>query len=118
MRTSRTLAPGQPGTKKLVEKYGERLICVRYRYDPENGIKTKTIEIVIDQNKLDVNKRRIPPNKMMHIQVDVKEYEIRNIVKAAGGRWNNMKKIWELPYREVANLGLEDRIVKEGVNLR
>jgi len=27
------LRPGQNGTKKLLEKYGDRLVSVRYRYD-------------------------------------------------------------------------------------
>jgi hypothetical protein len=31
LKTRLTLTPGANGTKKLVERYGERLICVRYR---------------------------------------------------------------------------------------
>lgn len=27
------LKPGQNGTKKLLTRYGERLVCVRYRCD-------------------------------------------------------------------------------------
>lgn len=27
------LKPGMKGTKRLVEKYGDSLLCVRYRYD-------------------------------------------------------------------------------------
>ena len=33
MRTRLTLKPGQRGTKQLVAEYGDRLVCVRYRYD-------------------------------------------------------------------------------------
>jgi len=33
VETRLSLAPGQNGTKKLVATYGERLVCVRYRYD-------------------------------------------------------------------------------------
>ena len=29
METGATLRPGQKGTRKLIERYGERLICVR-----------------------------------------------------------------------------------------
>ncbi len=32
LRTRLTLMPGANGTKSLVERYGERLVCVRYRY--------------------------------------------------------------------------------------
>ena len=33
MQTRLTLRPGQSGTKKLVDRFGERLIRVRYLYD-------------------------------------------------------------------------------------
>lgn len=33
METRLTLRPGPPGTRKLLEKYGERLVRVRYVYD-------------------------------------------------------------------------------------
>jgi hypothetical protein len=36
VRTGKILKPNQPGTKKWLEKYGENLICVRYRYDEKN----------------------------------------------------------------------------------
>jgi hypothetical protein len=29
------LKPGQKGTKQLLAQYGDRLICVRYRYDAQ-----------------------------------------------------------------------------------
>ena len=30
---TRKLIAGQPGTKKLHQEFGERLLCVRYRYE-------------------------------------------------------------------------------------
>ena len=33
MQSRSKLKPGQKRTKKLVELYGSRLVCVRYRYD-------------------------------------------------------------------------------------
>jgi len=34
-------------------------------------------------------------------------------VKAAGGRWNRKKKLWEIPYQDALDLGLENRIIWE-----
>src|ERR1035441_5287094 len=42
------LKPGQKGTKQYVEKYGDALVGVRYRYDKARGILLKSVEIVID----------------------------------------------------------------------
>ncbi len=48
MRVKRIMHPGQPGTKKLMKKYGNKMLCVRYRYDEEKMMMYKTIEIIID----------------------------------------------------------------------
>ena len=49
METRVTLKPGSNGTKKLVTQYGERLVCVRYRYDAVAQLRYKTVELVIEQ---------------------------------------------------------------------
>ena len=49
MKTHTHLKPGQNGTKRLVEKYGDTLLCVRYRYDELRGVRLKTVEIIVDE---------------------------------------------------------------------
>jgi hypothetical protein len=49
MKTRLALRPGQNGTKKLVAKYGARLVAVRYRYDPAYRIRLKTVELIGEQ---------------------------------------------------------------------
>ncbi|PLX88586.1 MAG: hypothetical protein C0619_12410 [Desulfuromonas sp.] len=51
MKVKSTLSPGQKGTKQLTEQYGDRLICVRYRYDSSTQMRYKTIELIIDEQK-------------------------------------------------------------------
>ena len=41
--------PGQRGTLKRVSHYGDRLLCVRYRYDAKTGKRYKTVELIIDE---------------------------------------------------------------------
>jgi hypothetical protein len=41
MKSYAHLKPGQKGTKRLVEKYGDSLLCVRYRYDETRGVRLK-----------------------------------------------------------------------------
>lgn len=48
MRTRLHLKPGQRGTKRLSEKYGEQLVCVRYRYDDATKKRYKTVELIVD----------------------------------------------------------------------
>jgi len=44
------LKPGQKGTKQYVEKYGDALVGVRYRYDKARGLLLKTVELVIEED--------------------------------------------------------------------
>ena len=44
-----TLRPGARGTIRLVQQYGERLVCVRYRYNQETRRRIKTVELIIDE---------------------------------------------------------------------
>ncbi|MCK4590782.1 MAG: hypothetical protein KAT86_03440 [Candidatus Latescibacteria bacterium] len=112
MRTLKELIPGQRGTKKLVEEYEDKLVCVRYRYDSQRGRKIKTAEILINEGPWEANSQRIPGNKLVQVQIDYDETYLRRVVKGTGGRWNREKRYWELPYREVIALGLRNRIVK------
>ena len=49
MKSYGHLKPGQKGTRKLVEKYGASLLCVRYRYDEIRGVRLKTVEIIVEE---------------------------------------------------------------------
>lgn len=49
MKSHCHLKPGQKGTKRLVEQYGESLICVRYRYDKTLGVRLKTVEVIVEE---------------------------------------------------------------------
>ncbi len=48
MKVRTTLKAGEQGTKRLVDKYGEKLIAVRYRYDRQKSMRYKTVEIIED----------------------------------------------------------------------
>ena len=107
-----TLKPGQRGTKQLVEQYGDRLVCVRYRYDAERGKRYKTVELIAEE--VDWVQEGTPAAAlMMGVLVAREETELREQVKAAGGRWNPERQVWELRYDRVRRLGLEGRLVRE-----
>ncbi len=49
MKTRVKLKPGQKGTKKLLERYGDAHVCVRYRYDSVKCKQQKTAEIEVSE---------------------------------------------------------------------
>jgi hypothetical protein len=49
MRTRLTLKPGERGSKRLLSRFGDRLVCVRYRYDATARKRLKTVELIVDE---------------------------------------------------------------------
>jgi hypothetical protein len=116
MRVLLTLRPGQKGTQRLVDQYGDRLICVRYRYDVVQLKRYKTVEVIVEETDWTPSHNRpYSPNKMMSLQVAWGEREVAEAIKAAGGRWNTNTRVWRLRYAAVEALGLVDRIVSPDV---
>ena len=98
-QSTRKVLPGQPGTKKLLDKYGDRLVCVRYRYDIENRKRSKTIEIILEESDWCKDTKRIPANKIINLKIVYDETYLRRLVRAAGGKWNPKEKTLGTPVR-------------------
>jgi len=110
MKTRLKLNPGQKGTKALVDIYGDTLVCVRYRYDEESRTRIKTVEIIVEKTDW------TPPSKfaddtLVPVQIAYTENDLKNLAKAAGGRWNPEKRVWFIVYGKVKGTELEKHIV-------
>ena len=112
MRIRLTLHPDQDGAKQLRECYGERLVCVRYRYDEATKERWKTVELIIEKSAWEPPKPKWQADTLVALQIAAQEREVRQKVKTAGGKWNPKEVVWELPYGQVVALGLTERIVR------
>jgi hypothetical protein len=108
-----------PGTKKLLEHFGERLVCVRYRYDPVRRKRIKTAEVIVDEQlwvqglpRVRFGRYEPAPSESVLIRVGFDEYELRALVKGRGGAWVPSERMWRLNYGDVVELGLRQRIVR------
>ena len=111
MRTRLTLHPNQDGAKQLQERYGERLVCVRYRYDETTKERWKTVELIVEKSVWEPPNPHWQADSLVALQIAAQEREVRQQVKAAGGKWNPKAMVWELSYGQVVALGLTARIV-------
>jgi hypothetical protein len=103
----KTLWPGQPGTVKLLRQYGDRLFCVRYRQDQAGLNRATTIELVVDRapiSGLRFNQR------LFAVRITIHELDLRQRIKARGGRWDPDAKVWVVPGKVVRELQLENRV--------
>jgi len=114
METRLTLRPGQPGTRKLVEKYGERLVRVRYVYDTATSRRLKTVELVVESVPWKSRRRRSrrQDDDVVYVRIAYHETELRERAKRLGAIWRQPQKLWEITYRDSKRLGIEDRIVE------
>ncbi len=110
MRARSKLKPGQPGTLKLVAQYGDRLVCVRYRYDALKRRRYTTAEIVVHESEWDPLPSATARRERVPVRIAVQETTLRAKVKAAGGRWDTEKRVWMLPMEQVIQLGLTTRV--------
>jgi hypothetical protein len=102
-----------PGTKELVARYGERLVCVRYLYDETRGRRLKTAELVIEEAPRYGRARKPRRNgrDLVGVRIAWDEADLRIAVKKAGGIWRPRQRLWEMPWVAVRTLGIGHRVV-------
>ncbi len=107
LRVVKKLAPGQPGTKKLLERHGSALLCVRYRQDALKLYRYTTIELVVQAGP--VHPARFDAASFgLHLARH--EHQLRRAVKLAGARWDPVDRLWWMRGAAIRKLGLVDRI--------
>jgi hypothetical protein len=108
MKTYKHLKPGQKGTLRLVEKYGDTLLCVRYRYDEKRGSRIKTVEIVVEEKPDSFP--RYKDGDIVKVCVSFEEVELREKLRSMRARWDMHLKVWFVPYRLIRGTLLDSRI--------
>jgi hypothetical protein len=111
MKSYNHLKPGQKGTKRLVEQYGDALLCVRYRYDEKRSMRMKTVEIVVEERPFAPS--RFKDGDIVSVSVHFDEMELREQLRTLRARWDSQAKLWFVPYRLIRGTPLEARIIAE-----
>jgi hypothetical protein len=107
------LKPGQKGTHRLVARFGDSLLCVRYRYDERTGDNLTTVEIIVDRRP--GNRRlRYRDTDLVAVAVPFAQKALREKLKSVGGRWDPEERIWRVLFGSIrSDSALVDRIMRE-----
>jgi len=122
-KVTKSLRPGQRGTKKLMERYGDALCRVRFRVDEEAGIRYKTVELIEESWELqspqpeqpspevccgEVSQRAARPGVERMFWFRFRGYlpELFQAVMDAGGCRGKDKGVWGVPWERAEALGL------------
>ena len=113
METRATLRPGQKGTRKLVERYGDRLVCVGYLYDAVACRQYKTVELIVSSSQWQPNPRkpRLRDDDIVVVRIAYDETDLRERAKRLGAVWRPAQKIWEVKWGDAKRLGIVGRVV-------
>lgn len=111
MQIRSTVHPGQRGTKKLFAQYGDRLVCVRYRYDEQRQRRFKTIEVIVEEEAWTPFQAPLPADAEVSFRVAPAELRLRQQVKHVGGRWDPRRQVWTVRYTQAVALGVTERIL-------
>ena len=121
MQARLKLKPGQNGTKKLLARYGERLVCVRYRYDEARRQRFTTVELIVAQGPWTPRprSRQTPrsPEEMVYVRIAYNDAALRAKLTTLGALWRPRYKLWELPWGAARALGIEHRVVSNTGNI-
>lgn len=113
METRLTLRPGQNGTQKLVERFGERLLRVRYLYDASTGRRLKTVELIVSSAPWRPRARaaRRRDDEIVAVRIAFHETDLRERAKRLGAVWRPAQKLWEIRWGDAKRLGISDRVI-------
>lgn len=116
MKTRLSLKPGQRGTKRLVDQYGDALVCVRFKYDPITRQRIKTVELIIERTDWEPPPGKHAPDTLVALKIAGYETELRTQVKNLGGKWAPEKKLWYVRYSAIVGTSLEKHIYVDALD--
>ena len=99
----------QPGALKLARRFGDALVCVRYRHDPEGRYRYTTVELVVDEAPVE---RRADLDATVMVHLAFNDTELQQLARAHGARWDDRQRLWAMPRRTAKKLELLACIVK------
>jgi hypothetical protein len=108
MRVTKTLRPQQAGTLKLARRYGDALLCVRYREDAGGQRRCTTVELIIDEGPV---QRRLHQRSIVEVRLPWGDdhSELRARALKLGAWWDESSRAWQMSLRAAKALGLQHR---------
>ena len=108
LHVTKTLEPGQPGAVKLGQRYGDSLLCVRYRQDASGLVRYTTVELIVDRAEISQKSKRI-----VGVRIEYHEEALRMKARSAGARWDADSRLWRMPLSVAHALALTERVKEE-----
>jgi hypothetical protein len=93
-RVVKKLNPMQPGAQRWSQRYGDALVCARYRVDESGERRYTTVELCVDEAPTVASRDRAT---IVGVRIAYEETALRHKARDAGGQWDRATKVWRLP---------------------
>ena len=103
------LRSSQHGAIKWARRYGDALVCVRYRHDAQGHRRYTTVELVVDEAPIE---RRARLDDTVGVRIAYGEEQLRQRARLNGARWERELSLWTMSRRIAKKLGLLSRIAE------
>lgn len=97
----------------MVEKYGDALVCVRYRYDESSRTRIKTVELIVERKELPSPKQKLADESLVQVQIAYGEAALGKMARKMGGKWDPGVKLWHIPYGKIKGTELEKNMIMD-----
>ena len=112
MKTHKHLKPGEAGTVRLIERFGDALLCVRYRYDAIRDMRIKTAEIIVEERP-GRGAPRLRDTDSVWVEVPYTMAALRERLKGVGAKWDPGMRLWRVRWGLIrGDRELVERVVK------
>jgi len=102
LRVTKKLSPTQPGAIKLARRYGDALLCVRYRRDAQGLHRYTTVELIVECTPIDARR----DERLVTVQIGWNQRNLRAAALARGAAWDPTQRVWRMPQKVAKALGL------------
>ena len=109
LAVTKRLLPGRPGTKRHQQQHGAQLVCVRYRHDPENGRRYTTVELLVDDSPLPLDRRSGPT---VRVTIRPNEVALQQLLARHGQPETGESQPCQIPRPLALALGLQDKVIR------
>ena len=93
LRVTKRLAPMQPGAIKLARRYGDALVCVRYRRDAQGSRRYTTVELIVECTPVSTARR----DREVEVEIPWNQRRLRATALSRGATWDPQRRLWNMP---------------------
>ncbi|MDO9095540.1 MAG: hypothetical protein Q7U99_23230 [Rubrivivax sp.] len=103
----KTMQVDTPGAVRLTRKYGDALVCVRYRISPDGSERITTVELEVDRVAV-----QHKANPLVAVKIYASETGLITLARAKGARYNGKTRLWRMHQNDAHALSLGARIAR------